>query len=112
MPGIRIAHSQARSSVVLVPIMAKPFSGQSLDRCPTCHLVHPVKTVHLLFDAAGTCIVSAGVLKDLRAAGMPGLTVMAEVLKPPPLRLSAGVTREQVDYSNRKIVRLGQPVHT
>ena len=111
MPGIRIAHNSARSSIVLVPILAKPFIGQSLDRCPSCHLVHPVKTVHLLFDADGTCIVSAGVLADLKSAGMPGLSVLAEVLKPPALHFGPGVTREQVDNSNRKIVRYGSPTH-
>ena len=110
MPGIRIVHSSARSSVVLVPIMSKPFFGQSLDRCPSCHLVHLVKTVHLWVDADGTCIVSQGVLKDLKSAGMPSLSVVAEVLKPPPLQL--GVAREKTDQSNRKIVQLGQPVRT
>ena len=110
MPGIRIVHNYARSSVVLVPIMSKPFFDDSLDICPSCHLVHPVKTVHLWVDADGTCIVSKGVLEDLKSAGMPALSVVAEVLKPPTLAL--GVPREKVDQSNRKIVRYGQPVHT
>ena len=98
--------------MVLVPIMSKPFFGQSLDRCPSCHLVHPVKTVHLWVDADGTCIVSQGVLKDLKSAGMPALSVVAEVLKPPALHFGPGVSRAQIDNSNRKIVRLGSPVHT
>lgn len=111
MPGIRIAHTTARNVVYLVPIVAKPFTGLSLDMCPSCHLVHPVKTVHLWLDAAGSCIVSQGVLADLQSAGMPDLAVMAEVPNPPPLNFGPGFTREQIDNGNRKIVRLGSPVH-
>lgn len=110
MPGIRIAHQTAKNVIYTVPIMSKPFTGQSLDLCPTCRIVHPVKTVHLWLDGAGSCIVSKGVLEDLKLAGMPALTVMAEVLNPPPLKL--GVAREQLDNGNRKIVRLGTPTHT
>jgi hypothetical protein len=113
MPGIRIAHRTARSGILLVPILSKPFPGpfdSVKDKCPTCHQVHMTKTVHLWLDADGTCIVSAGVLEDLRLAGMPGLAVMAEVLNPPPLQIGAG--RAEVDNGNRKIVRLGTPTHT
>lgn len=114
MPGIRIAHTTARNVVYLVPIVAKPFTGDSLnnDPCPTCHMVHVVKTVHLWLDGAGSAIVSEGVLKDLQSAGMPDLVVMAEVLKPPPLHFGAGAKREQIDNGNRRIVRLGTPTHT
>ncbi|MDP9143706.1 MAG: hypothetical protein M3N43_03260 [Actinomycetota bacterium] len=105
MPGIRIAHKTAKNGVVLVPIMSKPFAGQSIDRCPSCYLVHPVKTVHLWLDAAGSCIVSAGVLADLQSAGMPDLTVTGTVENPPPLQFGPGVTREQIDNNNRRVVR-------
>lgn len=107
MPGIRIAHDTVRNAVVLVPILAKPFTGQSIDTCPSCHLVHPVKTVHLWLDGAGSCIVSEGVLKELQSAGMPGLSVMGEVKNPPPLTFGPGATREQLDNRNRRIVKLG-----
>jgi hypothetical protein len=107
MPGIRIVHTTARNVVYLVPIMAKPFTGQSLDICPSCHLVHPVKTVHLWLDGAGSCIVSQGVLQDLVSAGMPDLSVVAEVVNPPALHFGPGVTREQIDNNNRRIVKLG-----
>ena len=113
MPGIRIAHITARNVVYLVPIVAKPFVGDSLntDPCPTCHQVHLVKTVHLWLDGAGTCIVSEGVLKDLQTAGMPDLVVMATVVNPPALFLN-GASRQQIDNGNRRIVRLGTPTHT
>lgn len=104
MPGIRIQHALAKNSVVLVPIMRKPFTGQSLDQCPSCHLIHPVKTVHLWLDAAGSCLVSEGVLADLRSAGMPDLSVVDEVVKPPALHFGPGVTREQLDNDNRRQV--------
>lgn len=107
MPGIRIAHTTARNVVYLVPIVSKPFTGQSLDQCPSCHLVHPVKTVHLWLDGAGSCIVSPGVLADLVSAGMPDLAVMATVEKPPPLNFGPGVSREAIDNGNRKIIKLG-----
>ena len=103
MPGIRIAHRTKRSCVALVPLMHKPFTADSIDTCPTCLIVHPVKTVHLWLDDQGTCLVSQGVLDDLRKAGMPNLQVLHEVKKPPPLRLGNGATREQLDQSNRLI---------
>lgn len=111
MAGIRIVHTSARNVVYLVPIVAKPFTGQSLDQCPTCHVIHPCKTVHLWLDGAGSCIVSTGVLADLLSAGMPDLLVVAEVANPPPLNFGPEVTREQIDNGNRRIVRLGSPVH-
>lgn len=106
MPGVRIVHKTAKNTVVLVPIMSKPIGGE-VDPCPSCHLLHFVKTVHLWVDGAGSCIVSEGVLKDLKAAGMPDLSVVAQVPKPPPLFFGPGVTREQIDNNNRRIVKLG-----
>ena len=113
MPGVRIAHNTLRSCLALAPILHKPFTGQSLDICPTCQVVHPVKTVHLVLDDAGTCIVSEGVLKDLQGAhGVGGLAlhnlrIVNEVKKPPPLAFGGGVTREQVDHANRRIIQHG-----
>jgi hypothetical protein len=112
MPGIRIRHVAAKNSVYLVPIMAKPFRDHSLNNepCPSCHLIHPCKTVHLWLDGNGSCIVSQGVLADLQSAGMPDLLVEAEVVNPPALHFGPGVTREQIDNDNRRIVR-HTPIH-
>jgi hypothetical protein len=108
MPGIRVTHKQARNTVYLVPILEKPFFGQSIDICPLCKVTHIVKTVHLWLDGGGSCLVSQGVLKDLLSAGMPDLFVTGEVVNPPPLNFGPGVTREQIDSNNRRIVQLGQ----
>lgn len=114
MPGIRIGHRTARATigplVHTVPIPTKPMSGQSLDTCPTCGVIHQFKTVHLWLDDAGTCIVSAGVLADLQAAGMPDLDILGEVLKPPDLTLNGG--RASQDKANRKITYyVGEVAH-
>lgn len=104
MAGVRVTHRSAKNSVVLVPILSRPFTGQSLDQCPSCHLVHPVKTVHLWLDGDGSCVVSDGVLADLKSAGMPDLSVTGEVVNPPPLNFGPGATREQIDNNNRRLV--------
>lgn len=82
--------------------MAKPYTDGGFV-CPTCHVLHPVKSVHLWLDDRGECLVSEGVLDELRMAGMPGLSVVGAVEKPPPLRIVQGVTREQIDQENRKV---------
>ena len=102
MSGISIVHRTLRSTVALIPIPSKPFTGQSLDRCPTCQVVHPVKTVHLWLDDVGACIVSQGVLADLKSVGMPNLDIVGGVVNPPPLQV--GITRAKVDNINRRIV--------
>lgn len=84
-----------------VPIYAKPFYGDSLRRCPTCGVTHPVKTVHLWLDDAGTCLVSEGVLRDLQSAGMPDLAIVGEVKAPPSIELNE--RREVTDSRNRRI---------
>ena len=103
MAGVTIEHGTLRSCVALVPVLAKPFFFDSLTACPSCQMIHPCKTVHLWLDDAGRCVVSAGVLAELRMAGMPELSVVGEVKTPPPLRLGKGADRRQVDYANRTI---------
>lgn len=109
--GIRIRHRTLRSCVALVPVLAKPYTTGPID-CPTCKVLHPVKTVHLWLDDTGTVLVSEGVLAELRMAGMPELEVLGQVGKPPPLRLGgpvlpAGGQRFKADFENRKIRRWG-----
>jgi hypothetical protein len=110
MPGVRIRHRTARSTIVLVPIMSKPLNVTAEDVCPGCFqgrgvkTVHPVKTVHLWVDDSGACIVSTGVLDALKSEGMPDLDIVEEVKNPPPLTLGPdGPSREQQDYDARRI---------
>lgn len=98
--SIRIVHDTKRSCMATVPIWTKPIAGLRRP-CPTCNIIHPVKTVHLWLDDVGSCLVSRGVLEDLQRAGMPELAVVASLKSPPPLTL--GKPREVVDNRNRKI---------
>lgn len=84
--GIRVKHATLTNCLVLVPVLKKPYTTGPID-CPMCLTFHPVKTVHLWLEPDGTCIVSPGVLAELRMAGMPQLAVENEVAAPPPLRL-------------------------
>lgn len=69
---------------MLVPVMSKPIRGLLRD-CPVCHIIHPVKTIHLSLSPTGSAIVSAGVLEDLKAAGMPDLDIVGHTASPPPI---------------------------
>lgn len=98
--SIRIQHSTKRSGMATVSVYTKPING--LRRlCPTCNIIHPVKTVHLWLDDVGTCLVSKGVLQDLQQAGMPDLVVVGSIVNPPPLDLR--LSRPENDHQNTKI---------
>lgn len=102
MPGVRIRHDTARSSMHVVPVLSKPYDDGGFV-CPTCNVLHPVKSVHLMFDDRGECLVSTGVLDELRQAGMPDLAVAGHVTDPPTLTIGGRQTRAEMDYDNRKI---------
>lgn len=108
--GYRVTHRTIRSRVCVIPILSKPFinrrTGERFQQnCPTCHVLHPVKCIHLWLDDTGSAIVSAGVLEELKSAGMPELDYVGVVRKPPPLRAGHGISRAEVDQQNRKIVQ-------
>lgn len=90
-----------------VPVMSKPIvsfdhNGKRIyPICPTCHVHHPVKTVHLWLDEKGEMMVSAGVLADLKLAGMPDLTITNGCLAPPSISLNK--PRSIVERDNRAI---------
>lgn len=110
MSGIRIQHATVRSTCHVVPVLAIPYVDGGFI-CPTCHVLHPVKSVHLWLDDRGECLVSEGVLAELRLAGMPELVVVGETLNPPPLRVGVGIDRTVIDQSNRKIVHYQRSNH-
>lgn len=105
--GIRIAHRTKRFGVATVPIWQIPIKGLRRP-CPTCNIIHPVKTVHLSLDSQGTCLVSEGVLKHLKMAGMPDLDILATVKEPPPIKI--GKNRHQNDQENAAIRLWKEPV--
>lgn len=101
--GIILKHDSARNSLWVVENSAKPFSDGGYD-CNMCVGVHHYgKATHLWLEPDGSCMVSKGVLKELRAAGLPQLTIVGATKKPPPLRLGRNANRQQVDNTNRKI---------
>lgn len=114
--GIRIRHRYKRSGIALVPINHKPLFGDSVKKCPTCQIIHtdsfgkPVKTVHLYLDDTGACLVSEGVLADLKhpLVGMPNLDIIADVVGPPTITL--GRNRFEVDQKNSKVRFWKEPV--
>ena len=105
--GIRIKHRTKRFGIALVPVSKRPVMGQ-LHECATCKVTHTVKTVHLTLDAEGTCIVSEGVLADLKLAGMPDLDYVADIVNPPPITI--GESRLAVDAENININILKEPI--
>lgn len=103
MAGIRIRYTQPNNGLALIPLLHKPFQWDSLKKtCPLCQVTHPVKTVHLWLNDQDECVVSTGVLEDLRKAGMPDLIVTGSVKNPPPLHIGRQ-PRQADDANNRRI---------
>ncbi len=105
--GIRLQHHTKKFGMATVPIWTKPINGLR-RKCPTCNIIHPVKTVHLWLDSNGMCLVSKGVLEDLKRAGMPDLSVVATIADPPPIKIS--LDRHDNDQRNAKIRFWKEPV--
>jgi hypothetical protein len=107
--SVAIRHRTKTHGIALLPIHHKPLTGDSIYPCPNCQVIHtnsfgrPVKTVHLYLDDNGGCLVSAGVLADIKKAGHLGTTVdiVADVVNPPGITL--GRNRLEVDQANSKI---------
>jgi len=103
MPGIKIRYTKPNNGLALIPLLHKPFQWDSLKKtCPLCQVTHPVKTVHLWLNDQDECLVSTGVLEDLRKAGFPDLIIKDVVDKPPPLHIGRQ-PRQAVDANNRRI---------
>jgi hypothetical protein len=101
--GIILKHDSLSNQLWVVENPARPFSDGGYD-CNLCVGVHHVgKTTHLWLEPNGCCIVSPGVLDELRRAGMPSLTVVGHVAAPPPLRIGRKSDRQRIDNENRKM---------
>jgi hypothetical protein len=97
--GIEVRHQTARSTMIVVEVTKRPYAEPLL--CPTCLIAHVFKAVHLWLDDRGACVVSEGVLVDLKLAGLPGLRVGGVVKNPPTLTVGHHVDRAEVDFRNR-----------
>jgi hypothetical protein len=97
--GVEVIHAFERSKMIVVDVAGRPYAEPLL--CPTCQITHRVKAVHLWLDDRGVCVVSSGVLDDLKLAGMPHLRVGGFVKNPPTLTVGHHVNRAEVDYRNR-----------
>lgn len=104
--GVRLFHKSAKSGtlVIIHPTRRyrQPFA------CPKCEKVHTRKAIHLNLDDQGSVIVSLGVLKELKEAGMPGLAIANEVNNPPPQTLYVGSNPkafqvEEVDMGKKRL---------
>ena len=85
------------------------------DECNLCGVIHPMHVVHLHLDDTGSCLVSTGVLDQLKKAGLAvnELEVVGSVNKPPPLRLDGQTDRRQLDQQNARIQQAwGNAIHT
>lgn len=101
--GVILKHDNLCNSLFVVEDPSRPYSDGGFDcnLCPGRH--HAVKAIHLALEPDGTCIVSVGVLRELRRAGMPQLSVWGHTDSPPPLRFTPGKTRAEIDNENRRI---------
>lgn len=104
--GHVVRHLTARSGVHLTPIMSIPMidhSNSPTSICPSCHVWHPVKTLHIWVDDTGKAMISQGVLDLLNLATPPmdDFALEGSTTDPPPLKAGAGIGRPEVDYENR-----------
>jgi hypothetical protein len=105
MVGVILIHPSKRNVVYPVENIKRPF-GDGGYICNVCHVHHKFKTTHLWLNDAGSCVVSTGVLEELRLAGGGNMTVFGHTTQPPPIKIGRGNTREKVDNENRRIVVL------
>jgi hypothetical protein len=104
-------------SLYTIPIISQPLyvnhpAVAGKDNCPTCGVIHPVKTVHLNLGSDGRCIVSEGVLKLIKEKANPdggdglafsSLRVAGTTDNPPPLALNGRNGRAELDQQNLRI---------
>lgn len=106
--SFRVRHHTKRFGVALVTVTKKPFLGQ-LHECVTCKVTHTVKTLHLPLDDTGACLVSEGVLEEMKMVpDMGGFDFVADIVNPPPITI--GRDRVEQEYENNQIRIWKEPV--
>ncbi len=92
--GYVITHPTKRDAFEVVVDMKRPFIDgfgkpvpiSTLNVCPTCQVLHPFKTYHIMLNSEGRAVVSPGVFQSLKAAGAfhaDGLAIQAHTDNPP-----------------------------
>ena len=82
--GIRIRHHTRRSQIVTVPVLTLPLQLPRTAVCGFCAQTHLCKTVHLIVDSEGTCIITAPTWKLMQLVPNQGwFTIVNPVKKPP-----------------------------
>jgi len=112
--GFRLRYTGAENPtgvrIHLVPILSQPIfvhhpAVVGKDECPSCQIIHPVKTHHLWLNSNNEVLVSRGVYESILTLGLP--TVELELVdgtnSPPPLAIGAGKSRRQMDQENETI---------
>ncbi len=84
--GFVVVHASKRNAFEVVIDLNRPYNGPDSLRtipCPTCNVIHHHKTYHIMLDAQGRNVVSPGVYRGLRHAGMGDLQVETHTKTPP-----------------------------
>jgi hypothetical protein len=98
----------------LVPLLSQPIfvhhpAVVGKDECPTCNVIHPVKTHHLWLNSDGKVLVSRGIYESIQgeAGGLAvnDLTLDGGTNTPPPLAVGAGKSRRETDQENEAIIQ-------
>lgn len=88
MPGVRLRHDELHDCLYLVEIPWRPYKTPFI--CPTCQTTHHNKTYHLWLDNEGCVIVTETIYQRLTEAGLPNMTMVNVVEKPPRIVLDMG----------------------
>jgi hypothetical protein len=97
--------------VHLVPLLEQPIfvhhpATPGKDECPTCQIIHPVKTHHLWLDSSNRVLVSRSVYESILGdvgLEMADLKLVDGTNRPPPLAIGAGKSRREIDQENEAI---------
>jgi hypothetical protein len=113
VPGVKLEHKVLTTGLVTIPVFFavdiwehhRPVVGR--DECPTCKIIHPVKTLHLNFNN-GICIVAEGIVDSLKKMEkdplaydlIKNIKIGEEIKKPPNLTLDGQTSRPEIDHRN------------
>lgn len=92
--GFVVVSDTTRNGFVIIPDLTRPLKPPHL-KCPSCRVIHQVKTYHIYVNGQGRAVVSPGVFKALRYIGFGGLlSVEAHTDSPPKQTLGTRKNRK------------------